>query len=136
MMPEPPDQENTIMIANTAADIGLIIIAVGFFLVCVFACYALLNSARVLESTKEMIDGVKDETVPLLGEVKTTVTSVNKELERADGIMESTGNIVKSAERLTDVVEKTVSSPLIKLVTFGAGAAKAMQKFVGSSGSE
>jgi uncharacterized protein YoxC len=121
------------MIANTAADVGLIIFAVGFFLVCVFLCYALLNSARVLESTKEMIDGVKDETVPLLGEVNTTVKSVNKELERADGIMESTGNIVKSAERLTDVVEKTVSSPLIKLVTFGAGAAKAMQKFVGSS---
>lgn len=120
------------MLANTAGDAAVIIAAVGFFLVCVFLCYALLNTARVLESSKEMIDGVKDETVPLLGEVKTTVTSVNKELERADGIMESTGNIVKSAERLTDVVEKTVSSPLIKLVTFGAGAAKAMKKFVGS----
>jgi uncharacterized protein YoxC len=125
------------LIASTSlGGIAAIIFAVGFFLVCVFLCYTLLNSARVLESTKEMIDGVKDETVPLLGEVNTTVKSVNKELERADGIMESTGNIVKSAERLTDVVEKTVSSPLIKLVTFGAGAAKAMQKFVGSSGSE
>src|SRR5262245_44971812 len=124
------------MIANTAADAGLIIIAVGFFLVCVFLCYAILNAARVLESSKEMLDGVKEETVPLLGEVKTTVTSVNKELERADGIMESTGNIVKSAERLTDVVEKTVSSPLIKIVTFGAGAARAVKKFAGSDDEE
>ena len=51
---------------------------------------------------------------------------------RADGIVESTGNIIRSVERLTTVIEKTVSSPLVKLVAFSAGATKAAKKFVGN----
>lgn len=120
------------IIANAAADVAVIIIAVAIFVVAIFTAVVLLNLFRVLESTKTTIDGVRDETVPLLGEVRVTVQSVNKELERADGIVESAGNIVKSAERLTEVVEKTVSSPLVKLLAFSAGASKAVKSFFGA----
>ena len=55
------------LVAVSLGGIAGIIAAVAFFLACVFLCYVLLNAARVLESTKQMIDGVKEETVPLLG---------------------------------------------------------------------
>jgi uncharacterized protein YoxC len=119
------------VLASTAADIAVIVIAAGLFIVCLFLSAVLLNVFRNLESTKQTIDGIREETVPLLAEVRTTVTDVNRELDRADGIVESTANIVGSVERLTAVVEKTVSSPLIKLVAFSAGAAKAAKKFTG-----
>lgn len=119
------------LLAVSAGGVAAIIIAVGLFIVCLFLSLALLNAGRVLDSTKTTIDGVRDETVPLLAEVRTTVTNVNRELDRADGIVESTANIVQSVERLTTVVEKTVSSPLVKLVAFSAGAAKAAKKFTG-----
>ena len=119
------------LLAVSLGGIGAIIIAVSLFIVCLFLSLALLNLSRVLESTEEMIDGVRGETVPLLSEVKTTVANVNRELDRADGIVESTGNIVHSVERLTAVIEKTVSSPLVKLIAFSAGASKAAKKFVG-----
>lgn len=119
------------LLAVSLGGIGAIIIAVGLFIVCCFLSLALLNLFRVLDSTKLLIDGVKDETVPLLSEVKTTVAGVNKELDRADGMVESAGHIIQSVERLTAVIEKTVSSPLVKLVAFSAGAAKAAKKFAG-----
>jgi uncharacterized protein YoxC len=119
------------MLASLVSDIFVIVIAVGIFAVCVFGSYALLKTAFVLESTKQLLDGVKDQTVPLLGEVKTTVMNVNRELDRTDTILESAGNMAKSVERLTSVVEQTVSSPLIKFVAFGAGAGKAVKKFFG-----
>jgi uncharacterized protein YoxC len=87
-----------------------------------------LNLFRVLESTKLLIDGIREETVPLLSEVKTTVSGVNRELDRADGLLESAGNIAKSAERVANVVEQTVSSPLIKVIAFGAGASRAVRR--------
>jgi hypothetical protein len=46
-----------------------------------------------------------------------------------DGMMESAGNIAKSAERISAVVEQTVSSPLIKIAAFGAGATRAFARF-------
>jgi uncharacterized protein YoxC len=87
-----------------------------------------LNLFRVLESTKLLIDGIREETVPLLSEVKTTVSGVNRELDRADGLLESAGNIAKSAERVANVVEQTVSSPLIKVIALGAGASRAVRR--------
>ena len=57
------------------------------------------------------------------------MTSVNKELDRVDGMVESAGNIVKSAERVSKVVEQAVSSPLIKIIAFGAGASRAARRF-------
>jgi hypothetical protein len=101
---------------------------VAWALLVLFLALAIVNLFRVLESTKMLIDGIRQETVPLLSEVTTTVTSVNKELDRVDGIMESASKIVKSAERVSSVVENAVTGPLIKLAAFGAGASRALRR--------
>jgi len=113
-------------------DWALIVLAAFWGLLVLFMSLVLVNIFRVLESTKMLIDGIRTETVPLLGEVKITVQGVNRELERVDGLLASAGNITKSVERLSSVVENTVSSPLIKVAAFGAGAARAMKRFRGS----
>ena len=87
-----------------------------------------LTLVRLLEATRMIIESVRQETVPLLSEVTTTVRSVNKELERVDGLMESAGRIAQSAERLSAIVEQTVSSPLIKVVAVGAGMSRAYRR--------
>jgi uncharacterized protein YoxC len=111
-----------------AGDISLIILAAFWGLLVFFLAAVLVIMVRVLESTKMLIDGVRSETVPLLGEVKHTVEGVNKELERADTIMESAGRMSKSVERITVVVEQTVSNPLIKFAAFAAGASRAFKR--------
>ena len=87
-----------------------------------------LTLVRVLEAARMVIESVRQETVPLLSEVTTTVRSFNKELERVDGLMESAGRIAQSAERLSAIVEQTVSSPLIKVVAVGAGMSRAYRR--------
>jgi uncharacterized protein YoxC len=113
-------------------DWALIVLAAFWGLLVLFMSLVLVNIFRVLESTKMLIDGIRTETVPLLGEVKVTVQGVNRELDKVDGLLASAGNITKSVERLSSVVENTVSSPLIKVAAFGAGAARAMKRFRGS----
>ena len=119
------------VLALSGGDVALIVLAAFWGVLVLFLSLMLLTLFRVLESTKTLIDGIRDETVPLLGEVKVTVTSVNKELDRVDGIMESAGKMAKSAERVTAVVEQTVSSPLIKVAAFAAGASRAVKRFRG-----
>jgi len=112
------------------------IIAAGFWaLLVAFLAVVCFRLASVLESTKMLIDDVRKETVPLLGEVTTTVGTVNQNLVETDQALQSINGIVKSADRVTSVVEQTVSSPLIKLVAFGAGASRAFRK-MGKDGSE
>jgi uncharacterized protein YoxC len=108
-------------VAAIFAAVAWAILALGLFVV-------MLQVFRVLESTKTIIDDIRRSTVPLLGEVRTTVTSVNKELQRVDGVMESAGKIAKSAERVTTMVEHAVASPLVKIAAFGAGASRALRR--------
>jgi hypothetical protein len=103
--------------------------AIAWVFVAVFIAYALVHVAVMLRTTTILIDDIRKETVPLLHEVTGTVSGVNKELDRVDGMVESAGNIVKSAERISTVVENAVSSPLIKVAAFGAGASRAVRRF-------
>jgi hypothetical protein len=108
--------------------IAVVAALIGSMAVAVFISYALVNVAVMLRTTTMLIDDVRKETVPLLHEVTGTVSGVNKELDRVDGMVESAGNIIKSAERISTVVESAVSSPLIKVAAFGAGASRALRR--------
>ena len=117
------------MVASiTVGGVAGLIAAVAWAVLVLVLGVVFLNLFRVLESTKLLIDGIRQETVPLLSEVTGTVTGVNKELDRVDGMVESAGNIVKSAERISAVVEAAVSSPLIKVAAYGAGITRAARK--------
>jgi uncharacterized protein YoxC len=113
---------------SALGDSAAIVAAIAWAVLVFFVSLALVQLYGVIRTTAMLIDDIRKETVPLLHEVTGTVKSVNKELERVDGMVESAGHIVKSAERISSVVEQTVSSPLIKIAAFGAGASRAMRR--------
>jgi hypothetical protein len=117
------------VLALGAGDTALIILAAFWGLLVLFLCVVLINTFRVLESTKMIIDATREETVPLLRQVLGSVERVNRELDRVDGMLVSAGAIVGRVERLTGVFEKAASSPLIKIASFGAGAKAAAGRF-------
>src|SRR5215210_7349260 len=116
------------VLAATGGDIALIVLAAFWGLLVLFLCVVLLNTFRVLESTKTLIDGIRQETVPLLGEVKTSVQGVNKELDRVDGMLETAGRIVQRIERVAGLVEQAASGPLTKVIGIGPGFRKARDR--------
>jgi uncharacterized protein YoxC len=94
----------------------------------VVLCVVMANLFRVLTSTKDLIDGVTKQTVPLLEEVNTTVTLVNQELGRVDGILATAEGVTASVGNLVTTVSNTVTSPLVRLSAFVYGLRKAVGK--------
>ncbi len=91
-------------------------------------CVVMWNVFRVITSTKDLIDGVTKQTVPLLGEVGTTVSLVNQELTRVDGILSTAETVAASVGGMVNVVSSTISSPLVKLSAFAYGLRRAAAK--------
>jgi uncharacterized protein YoxC len=91
----------------------------------VVLCVVMANLFRVLTSTKDLIDGVTKQTVPLLGEVNTTVTLVNQELVRVDGILATAEGVTNSVGNLVTAVSNTITSPLVRLSAFAYGLRRA-----------
>ena len=91
----------------------------------VVLCVVMANLFRVLTSTKDLIDGVTSQTVPLLGEVNTTVAMVNQELTRVDGILATAEGVTASVGGMLNTVSATISSPLVKLSALAYGLRRA-----------
>jgi hypothetical protein len=94
----------------------------------VVLCAVMANLFRVITSTRDLIDGVTRQTVPLLGEVGNTVSLVNQELTRVDGILATTEAATASVGNLVNVISVTVSSPLVKMSAFAWGLRRAVAK--------
>jgi uncharacterized protein YoxC len=114
-----------------ALDYGLFAVAVAGTILLLVTGIVLSNLFRVVSSLKSMVDGIKDETVPLIGEVGNTVKGVNKEIERVDAIVGSVQNIAKNAETVSTTLKTAVTNPLVKGLAFLFGAQRAVGKFRG-----
>jgi hypothetical protein len=115
--------------ALDGGDVALIVLSAFWGLLVLFLCVVLINTFRVLESTKMLIDGVREETVPLLVEVKGTLERANRELDRVDGMLVSAGEITTRISRISGLVEQAASGPLVKIISMGAGLRKAATRF-------
>ena len=121
------------MLALTGGETALIILAAFWGVLVIALCVVLLNTFRVLESTKMTIDAMREETVPLLREVLVSVEKTNREIDRVDTMLESGTQIVARVEKITGLVEEAAASPLVKLLSFGAGLRKGFSKAKGGS---
>jgi hypothetical protein len=120
--------------ALDGGDVALIVLSSFWGLLVLFLCIVLINTFRVLESTKILIDSMREETVPLLREVKGSVERTNRELDRVDVVLEATGEIVGRVQRISGLVEEAVASPLVKIISLGAGLRRAVSRFGGKKG--
>ena len=116
------------LLALTGGDTALIVLSAFWGLLVLFLCVVLLNTFRVLESTKMTIDAFRQETVPLLREVKTSVEKTNRELDRVDTMLTSATEIVGRVEKLTGLAQEAAASPLVKIISLGAGLRRGMGK--------
>jgi uncharacterized protein YoxC len=115
----------------TGGDLALLIIAIAFLGLSFFLCFVLMNTFRVLESTRMTIDAFRQETIPLLREVKGSVERANRELDRVDTMLVSATEIVGRVEKLSGLVEQTAASPLVKIISVGAGLRKGFGRVKG-----
>jgi hypothetical protein len=119
------------LLAMSGGDTALVVLAAFWGLLVLALCVVLLNTFNVLTSTKMTIDTFREETVPLLKEVVGSVERANRELDRVDGMLESAGVIIGRVEKLSGLVEQAAASPLVKVLSFGAGVRKAARKAAG-----
>jgi uncharacterized protein YoxC len=117
------------LLALTGGETALIVLAAFWGLLVLFLCLVLLNTFRVLEATRLTVDAMREETVPLLREIKGSVERTNGHLDRVGHVLDSVGGIVGRVERLTGLIEHAAASPIMKFISVGAGVKKAADSF-------
>ncbi len=110
----------------SVGDVAGLIAAVAFVLLVGVLAIPLIKLGGVLDETRHLIKGVSDETVPLLNEVTTTVTTANAQLVRVDAITSNVQSATTNVSALTALMAATVGGPVVRVAAFSYGVRQAL----------
>ncbi|MFV0461539.1 MAG: DUF948 domain-containing protein [Actinomycetales bacterium] len=114
-------------------DVAALIAAVVFALLVGFLSRVLWKLGGAVDDLRETIQGVGGKTMPLLGEVTTTVGHANHQLEKVDTITtrvsamtESGVQVAGNVSTLTALFTATLGSPMIRVAALSYGLREAL----------
>jgi hypothetical protein len=113
----------------SATEAAAIIVAIASIVAVVLLGVCLVFLVRTLRSLQRAVDTLHKETLPVVTELRGTVSQANAELERVDvllGTAESISTTVDSASRLAYLA---FSNPVIKVLALASGTSRAAKRF-------
>jgi len=99
-----------------------LIAALAFVALVAFFAVVLAKVAAILSEVQLALNDVRKETMPLLKEVRTTVVTLNVEMDRVDGIMASAESAAASVANVAKLVTAATANPIIKGMALLTGA--------------
>ena len=111
----------------SVGEIAGLVAAGAFVLLVVIVAIPLLKLGRTLDEATIAIRKAHEGTEPLLSDANVTLTSVNTQLERVDGVTASAQAVAANTKALTTLFTATLGGPLVKVAALSYGLRKAQQ---------
>ena len=99
-------------------------------LVLLVAALSLRRSARELRA---LVEELTDHTASVMGEAEDTIARARGELDRVDDLIGSAEAITETVGSASRVAHAVLAAPLLKVLAFGAGTARAGRRLRGGS---
>ncbi|SDC67149.1 DUF948 domain-containing protein [Actinokineospora iranica] len=111
----------------TAGQIAALVAAGAFVLLVVLLGIMLFKLGRTLDEATIAIRKAHQNSDPLFTGANTTLTHVNTQLERVDGITSNAQTVTGNVSALTSVFTATLGGPLVKAAALSYGVSKALR---------
>ncbi|MFC4946409.1 DUF948 domain-containing protein [Pseudonocardia sp. GCM10023141] len=111
----------------SAGQIAALIAAGAFVVLVVLLAVPLLKLGRTLDEATIAIRKAHEGSAPLLDNAQMTLTSVNTQLERVDGITSNARTVSSNVSVLTSLFTATLGGPLVRAAAFSYGLNKAIK---------
>ena len=107
--------------------IAALVAAGAFVLLVVLLAIPLIKLGRTLDEATIAIRKAHQNSDPLFDEANVTLTHVNTQLERVDGITANAKAVTGNVSALTSLFTATLGSPLVKAAALSYGVSKAVK---------
>jgi hypothetical protein len=109
----------------SAADLAAVIVAIASVAAVMLLVLVVVSVNRTLTTVRLSIEQLRRETLPVVDELRRTVTTANDELERLDALLDSATSISSTVDSASHLAYLAFSNPLIKAMALATGTAKA-----------
>lgn len=111
----------------TPTQIAALIAAGAFVLLVVLLAIPLVKLGRTLDEATTAIRKAQENSDPLFTGANSTLTHVNTQLERVDGITSNAKTVSGNVSALSSLFTATLGGPLVKTAAFSYGVSKALR---------
>ena len=118
----------------SVGEIAGLIAAIAFVVLVALTAVPLLKLGRVLEEVRLAVRDIGHESVPILTELRGTVSATNSELEKLSLVTEDVAKVSanatvvsENAAQLTSLFSATLGGPLIKTAALSYGVRQALR---------
>ena len=111
----------------SAGQVAALIAAGAFVLLVALLAIPLVKLGRTLDEATIAIRRTHEGSIPLLDGANNTITQVNTQLERVDGITLNARAVTGNVSALTSLFTATMGGPLVKTAALSYGLSKAIK---------
>lgn len=112
----------------SAGQIAALIAAGAFVLLVLLLAVPLIKLGRTLDEAAVAIRKAHERSDPLFTGANTTITRVNTQLERLDGISANARSVTSNVSALTALFTATLGGPLVRAAALSYGVSKAVRR--------
>ena len=111
----------------TVGEIAALVAAIAFVVLVLLLAVPLIKLGRTLDEATIAIRKAHEGSAPLLDNAQVTLSQVNMQLERVDGITSSARAVTSNVSVLTSLFTATLGGPLVRAAAFSYGVNKALK---------
>ena len=109
----------------TAVDLAALIVTVVCLATVAVLTVAVVSLVRTLRELRAVVDDLRDSALPMVDDLRTTVTKADAELHRVDGVIGRAERIAATADHASRLTYRAFAPPLIKGLSLVSGAGQA-----------
>ena len=109
----------------TAVDLAAVIVAVVCLATVAVLSVAVVSLVRTLRELRSVVDDLRSSTLPMVDDLRATVTKADAELHRVDGVIGRAERIASTVDHASRLTYRAFAPPLIKGLSLVSGAGHA-----------
>ena len=109
----------------TAVDLAAVIVTLVCLATVVVLTMAVVSLVRTMRELRDVVDDLRDSALPMVDDLRSTVTKADAELHRVDRVIGRAERIAATADHASRLTYRAFAPPLIKGLSMVSGAGQA-----------
>ena len=109
----------------TAVDLAAVIVAVVCLATVAVLTVAVVSLVRTMSELRGVVDDLRAAALPMVDDLRATVTKADAELHRVDGVISRAERIAATVDHASRLTHRAFAPPLIKGLSLVSGAGQA-----------
>ena len=109
----------------SAVDLAAVIVTIVCLATVAVLTVAVVSLVRTMRELRDVVDDLRDSALPMVDDLRTTVTKADAELHRVDRVIGRAERIAATADHASRLTYRAFAPPLIKGLSLVSGAGQA-----------